>query len=142
MRGKYLFPAIFVLLFTLVSYAFEGKVVGVTDGDTIKVLHNGNEEKIRLNGIDCPESGQAFGHTAKLFVSDMVFGKIVTVTDHGQEKYGRTIGDVTIDGKSLNKELITAGLAWWYRHYSKDKELEELEKEAKLERKGDLLPIN
>jgi endonuclease YncB( thermonuclease family) len=42
---------------------FEGKVIGVLDGDTIEVLHEKKTERIRLYGIDCPEKGQAFGQT-------------------------------------------------------------------------------
>ena len=52
-----------------------GKVVGVSDGDTITFLENRTEHKLRLYGIDAPEGGQAFGNRAKQFVSDLVFGK-------------------------------------------------------------------
>jgi micrococcal nuclease len=45
---------------------FTGKVVAITDGDTIKVMHNGAAERIRLWGIDCPESKQAFGTLRRL----------------------------------------------------------------------------
>lgn len=100
-------------------------------------MHNGASEKIRLNGIDCPESGQAFGNKAKQFASDMVFGKTVTIKGQGKDKYGRTIGDVFLpDGTCLNKELVKEGLAWWYRQYSNDKELEQLEREARSSNKG------
>ena len=44
---------------------FSGKVVGITDGDTIRVIHDGAAERIRLWGIDCPESKRAFGTRAK-----------------------------------------------------------------------------
>src|SRR2546422_9117216 len=104
---------------TLASIHFTGKVVGVTDGDTISVMHNGRAEKIRLHGIDCPEKGQAFGQRAKQFTSTLVFGKEVTVTVQDSDKYGRTIGEVTLlDGRVLNHELVKAGLAWWYRKYA------------------------
>jgi micrococcal nuclease len=56
---------------------FTGKVVGVSDGDTIKVMYLGRAERVRLYGIDCPEKGQAFGNRAKQFTSQMVFGKDV-----------------------------------------------------------------
>ncbi len=51
---------------------FTGRVVGVSDGDTITVLHNGKGERIRLHGIDCPEKRQAFGKRAKQVTSDLV----------------------------------------------------------------------
>src|SRR5215470_15211663 len=56
-----------------------GKVIAVLDGDTIEVLHNNHTERIRLNGIDCPEKGQAYGHKAKQAASELVFGKEVTL---------------------------------------------------------------
>lgn len=121
----------------LFAQDFEGKVVSITDGDTISVIHNGVPEKIRLNGIDCPEKGQAFGAKSKQFTSDMAFGKIVTVKEHGRDKYGRTIGDVFLpDGTNLNKELVKDGFAWWYYQYSDDKEIEQLEQEARVSREG------
>jgi micrococcal nuclease len=49
-----------------------GPVVSVLDGDTIEVLHNGNAKRIRLNAIDCPEKGQAFGKRAKQAASELV----------------------------------------------------------------------
>ena len=58
---------------------FTGRVVGISDGDTISALHDGRAEKIRLNGIDCPEKRQAFGQRAKEFTSKLVFGRDVTV---------------------------------------------------------------
>ncbi len=127
--------AIFVLLiFTVPIFAedFEGKCVGVSDGDTISVMHNGVAEKVRLNGIDCPEKAQPFGNKAKQFTSDMAYGKIVKIIECGKDRYGRTIGDVILpDGKDLNQELVKAGLAWWFFKYSKDKTLEALEKTAR-----------
>lgn len=119
------------------STEFAGRVVGVTDGDTLTVLHEGHGEKIRLDGIDCPESHQAFGSKAKQFASELGFGKEVTVKTKGRDKYGRTIGEVILpDGRSLNRELVRAGLAWWYRQYSTDQTIGDLEIEARAGRMG------
>lgn len=138
-KSKLIFPIILLLLFTSPLWAeeFTGKVVGVSDGDTITVMRLGRGEKVRLYGIDCPEKGQAFGNRAKQFTSDMVFGKEVLVKTHGYDKYGRILGDVfTTDGKSLNQELVRAGFAWWFRKYSNDANLERLEEEARAQKVG------
>ncbi len=130
---------VLTLLFVSPAFAdFSGRVVGVTDGDTIKVMHNGMAEKIRLYGIDSPEKGQAYGTKAKQFTSEMVFGKDVTVKTHGLDKYGRTIGVVMLpDGRNLNHELVKAGLAWWYRKYAPhDDTLRELEEKAQQTKHG------
>ena len=106
--------------------------MGVSDGDTITVMHNGKGERIRLHGIDCPEKRQAFGNRAKQFTSTLVFGKTVTVQVMDRDRYGRTVGEVLLpDGRSLNRELVRAGFAWWYRRYAPDDEtLDQLEHEA------------
>ena len=97
-----------------------GKVVSVADGDTITVLDSSNtQHKIRIYGIDCPESHQDFGQKAKQFTSDMVFGKMVEVRVMDTDRYGRTVGIVNIGGKCLNEELVKNGMAWFYGQYCK-----------------------
>ena len=95
---------------TLSTIQFSGKVVSVLDGDTIEVLHNQRAERIRLNGIDCPEKGQAYGKRAKQATSALVYGKEVTLQTHGKDKYRRTIADVLLpDGTNVNHELVKEG---------------------------------
>ena len=77
-----------------------GKVVGVTDGDTLTLLVDKTQYKIRLSRIDAPESRQAFGTRAKQALSGKVFGKTVRVLSEGQDKYGRTLGTVEVDGRN------------------------------------------
>ncbi len=91
---------------------FTGRVMGVSDGDTITVLHKGKGERIRLHGIDCPEKRQAFGKRAKQFTSNLVFAKTVTVQILDRDRYGHTVGEVLLaDGRSLNRELVRTGFA-------------------------------
>jgi endonuclease YncB( thermonuclease family) len=125
---------------------FEGQVVAVSDGDTIKVLHTGAVTRVRLANIDCPEHDQAFGQRAKQFTSAYVFGKQVIVKDHGTDKYNRTIGEVVpLDSSiDLNHALIMSGLAWTYRKYCQDPVFYELESFARSQHKGlwaDSLPM-
>ena len=97
-----------------------GKVVSVTDGDTITVLDSSNtQHKIRIYGVDCPENHQDYGQKAKQFTSDLVFGKTVEIKIMDTDRYGRTVGIVNIDSKSLNAELIINGMAWFYGQYCK-----------------------
>ncbi|MDA2912172.1 thermonuclease family protein, partial [Nitrospiraceae bacterium AH_259_D15_M11_P09] len=118
-----LLSALWLLVTSAVAADFTGRVVGVSDGDTITVLHNGKGERIRLHGIDCPEKRQAFGNRAKQFTSTLVFGETVTVQVMDRDRYGRTVGEVLLpDGRSLNRELVRAGFAWWYWRYAPDDE--------------------
>ena len=80
---------------TALAADFTGPVVSVLDGDTIEVLNGHHADRIRLNGIDCPEKGQAFGQRAKQAASALAFGKEVTLQTHGYDKYKRTLADVS-----------------------------------------------
>ena len=132
------FPgAAWLLVQPCLAADFSGPVTDVLDGDTIKVSRNHRTVTIRLNGIDTPEKGQAYGHKAGEFVVLQAFGKEVTVQTFGLDKYGRTIGDVYLPGGALlNKELVKAGLAWWYCKYSADQSLALLEIEARETKRG------
>jgi micrococcal nuclease len=125
--------------------AFTAKVLAVSDGDTITVLHGGAKEVVRLNGIDCPEKTQAFGRKAKKFTSDKAMNKTVTVDAKKVDRDGRTIGDIILDdGTSLNRELLQEGLAWWFFKHSDDQTLKALEWAARDEKRGlwrDPIPI-
>ena len=127
-----------LFLFPHAAFAnFSGPVVTVLDGDTIEVLYNRQPERIRLSGIDCPEKGQAFGKKAKQLTSTLVHGKDVTIHVLSKDRHGRTVADVVLpDGTNVSRELLRAGLAWWYRQYSKDESLGALEQEARQAKRG------
>lgn len=99
------------------AQTFQGKVVNVADGDTITVLHDGTEEKVRLYGVDTPEKKQDYGQQAKKFTAGLVAGRVVEVDAIDTDRYGRTVGLVSIDGKILNEELLRNGYAWQYKKY-------------------------
>ncbi|MFZ5883641.1 MAG: thermonuclease family protein [Chloroflexota bacterium] len=97
---------------------FAGRVIGVTDGDTVKVLDGINQEhKIRLAGIDAPERKQPFGQRSKQHLSDLVYGKDVEVEWHKQDRYKRLVGKIIIHGQDANLEMVESGLAWHYKKY-------------------------
>lgn len=138
MMKKIIVFLIFQLFFSF-SYAetLVGKVVGVSDGDTITILDSDKKQtKVRLNEIDTPESGQPYGNKAKQELSDLIYGKTVTVITNSKDRYGRTLGRVYLDDLDINSELIKRGSAWVYRQYSKDEKLLLLENEAKSQKLG------
>ncbi|HEX8140352.1 MAG TPA: thermonuclease family protein [Pyrinomonadaceae bacterium] len=121
----------------------EGKVVKVSDGDTITVLDKENRQhKIRFQGIDAPESKQEFGQVSKDNLARMILGKEVKVIWSKQDKYGRTVGKVLLDGRDINIEQVKAGLAWHYKKYSDEQPPEDrvtyaaAETEARAARRG------
>jgi len=116
----------------------EGKVIGIIDGDTFKLLTQDLIQiKVRLANIDCPENKQPFSSKAKQFVSDAIFGKQVTIHVLKKDRYGRSIANVNYDDSlDLSQELLKQGLAWHYLQYSKDPLLQKLEDQAKKEKLG------
>lgn len=115
-----------------------GKVIRIADGDTITILDADNTQiKVRLYGIDCPESHQDFGTVARKFTADHCFRKTVKVEVKDIDRYGRTVGVVMLsDSINLNKELLNAGLAWHYKYFDKSEDFANAEAQARDKKVG------
>lgn len=115
----------FALLSLLISSSvhaststFTGKVINVADGDTITILTQSDEKiKIRLAGIDCPESFQVHGEKAKQYLSSLVDGKRVRIEPETVDQYGRTVGMVFVNGANINEQIVSNGHGWVFRKY-------------------------
>ena len=121
----------------------QGRVVGVSDGDTITLLTSEQRQfRIRLSGIDAPEKKQAFGAFAKESLSRQVFGRPVIVEWSKTDRYGRIVGRIEIGDTDVNLEQIREGSAWVYTQYLKElpaadrQRYLDAEQEAKDERRG------
>jgi len=111
-----------------------GRVVAIADGDTITLLDSANtQHRIRLEGIDAPESHQAFGEQSRLSLSEMIFGKDVSVSYQKVDQYGRLVGKISLDGKDINLEQVKAGMAWHYKFYEDEQTPEDRELYARAE---------
>lgn len=121
---------------TLLKAAIVAAVIGVSDGDTLTVLHDQQQVKVRLAEIDAPEKAQAFGTRAKQSLSDMCFGKTAEVYPQTRDRYGRTVARVRCDGIDANAEQVRRGMAWVYTKYSHDPAFPPLELEARAARRG------
>ena len=103
-----------------------GKVVGVSDGDTITVLDsNHGQHKIRLTGIDAPEKNQAFGQASKKSLSDMVFNQYVVVSWEKRDRYKRILGKVLLKDQDVCLEQVKRGMAWHYKKYEREQSSED-----------------
>jgi endonuclease YncB( thermonuclease family) len=101
-----------------------GKVVTVTDGDTVKVLDASKTQlTVRLAGIDAPEKKMPFGQKAKEALSDLVFNKTVEVETEKVDRYGRSVGKILVNGRDANLAMVNAGMAWHYKKYEKEQSL-------------------
>jgi endonuclease YncB( thermonuclease family) len=113
---------VFVCTFVIPCFSkvHTAKVIGVADGDTITVLQDKKQYKIRLYGIDCPEKAQAYGNKAKELTSRLTFGKTVELTAYDVDRYQRIVAVVKVNGVNVNEELIKNGYAWRYPQYCKE----------------------
>ncbi|PZP55300.1 MAG: hypothetical protein DI596_11640 [Azospira oryzae] len=121
----------------------EGKVVGISDGDTLTVLAGRRETRVRLAWIDAPETGhgrdrpgQPFGQAAKRSLSDLCFGRRASVEIVDHDRYGRVVGRVLCDGHDANLEQVRRGMAWAYVRYAPPREIVLAESEARASRRG------
>jgi len=111
-------------------------VTHVADGDTLDITANGQTYTIRLDGIDAPEGGQAFGREARVHLRVLAFSKPATATVLDRDRYGRVVARVIVAGRDLSEEMVKAGLAWHFARYSADRRLAALEQEARQQRRG------
>lgn len=106
-------------------------MIGISDGDTLTVLQDSRQTKIRLAEIDAPELGQPHGRRAKGHLSALCHGKRAQVAPITKDIYGRTVARVSCDGVDASTDLLRHGLAWVYDKHSTDKSLYRLQDEAR-----------
>ncbi|MBE2274178.1 MAG: thermonuclease family protein, partial [Flavobacteriales bacterium] len=117
------------------------KIIGVKDGDTVEGLYYQFPINIRLEHIDAPEKRQPFGTKSKEKLSELCFGKNVTIISNGRngnyDSRGRLISAIILeDGTNVNKEMVKSGLAWYYKKYSSNLEYARLEELAMKNKVG------
>jgi endonuclease YncB( thermonuclease family) len=114
-----------------------GRVVGVSDGDTLTLLTADKQQiKVRLAEIDTPEKAQPYGQKSRQALAAMTFQKHVTLVVQDRDRYGRTVARVNVDGVDVNRKLVVSGAAWVYRQYSRDPSMLQAEAEAKAAKRG------
>lgn len=102
-----------------------GRVVGISDGDTITILSDRKQTKVRLAGIDAPEKGQDYSEVAKRHISGLIYNKTVTLKGDKIDRYGRLVAKVMFDGKDINLLMVQNGLAWHFSKYAREQSRED-----------------
>ena len=115
------------------EFSIQGQIVRVSDGDTVVLLdEDKTQHRVRLDGIDCPESKQAYGTKATQYVREKLGEGKVLVYYNKKDRYGRLLGVlVNSKGENINELLLANGLAWHYIYYNKNPLYSQLEKEAR-----------
>lgn len=99
------------------------KVLKITDGDTIQLEIDGEIEKIRLIGIDAPETAftqECFGKEATAYLKQLLTDQVVEIefdpTQAERDKYGRLLLYIFLDGVNINQAMIAQGYAHEYTY--------------------------
>ena len=97
------------------------RVIRVYDGDTVLVDRGKDRRLVRLLGIDAPETsksrgqpGQPFSVRARRHLSDRILGRCVELDSYGDDRYGRLLAVIHLEGENINLEMIQHGLAEHY----------------------------
>ena len=127
-----------LLLVMICTHAWSesGTVVGITDGDTLTLLVDRTQHKIRLAEIDTPERGQPWGSRAQQALADKVFQRTVTIEVVDTDRYGRTVAKIWLDDRDINREMVREGHAWAYCDYLQDASLLDDEAHAREQQLG------
>jgi endonuclease YncB( thermonuclease family) len=115
----------------------QGRVVGVTDGDTLTIRVDGKNLRVRLEGVDAPELAQPYGKSARRSLAELCRGKDARVVERGKDDEGRVLGSVRCGEVDANVEQVRRGLAWAsLRYVPLGSPLYEAEANARLQRVG------
>jgi endonuclease YncB( thermonuclease family) len=111
------------------QWDIKGRVISVADGDTITILDlDKRQHRIRFNGIDAPEKGQASGYRSKENLSTLIYDRNVLAECGKRDRYGREVCKILDGSLDIWLEQICAGYAWWYRDYAKEQSPEDRER--------------
>ena len=110
----------------------------VMDGDTVLLVAQGEREplKLRIVGIDAPESCQPGGERSREALMDLVLRRSVRMTSYGQDTYGRRLGKLFVDEQDVGAEMVRSGWAWAYSYRTGRGPYAALQREAQRERRG------
>lgn len=111
-------------------------VIAISDGDTMTILHDQQQIKVRLAEIDAPEKRQAFGARSRESLSYICFQAQAKIQPMTKDRYGRTVARVICDGIDASVHQMESGMAWYSRKYYKDPLFPALEEEARAAQRG------
>lgn len=95
--------------------AGEIRVLRVADGDTLTIERAGERRRVRLAHIDAPESTQAHGRAATDALRLHVSRGAMSLRELGEDRYGRLLAEIWVNGRNVNQALVEDGHAWVYR---------------------------
>jgi endonuclease YncB( thermonuclease family) len=118
----FLFLIASLLIYSTICLAGQFEVTRVYDGDTVNAEGSGIEIKVRLVGIDAPETsrkkremGQPYSQQSKKYLTALILNRTVDIKGYGLDGYNRVLGVIFLNGKNINLEMVRQGLAEVYQ---------------------------
>lgn len=134
---KKIWIVVLTFFLSIFSFALDGYVVKVSDGDSFLIKSYGKKIRVRMYGIDAPELKQRYGKESKKYLENLILGKKVDLKVLYEDKYKRKIAKVYYRGKEINLEMLRSGNVWFYEYHAKrEKEYRKAYEKAKKERLG------
>lgn len=113
-----------------------GRVVSVTDGDTLTVLVDNQQVRVRLAEIDAPERGQPWASRSRDVLRAIVDGESIQIVETDRDRWGRLVGRVYLEGRDVNAEMVQRGAAWAFLRYQTDPRFSGYQADAREARVG------
>ncbi len=113
-----------------------GRVVSVADGDTLTVLVDNQQVRVRLAEIDAPERGQPWASRSREALRAIVDGETVQIVETDRDRWGRVVGRVYLGDHDVNAEMVQIGAAWAFLRYQTDPRFSAYQADARAERAG------
>lgn len=136
MHARVLLLALALALPAARGETLQGKVVAISDGDTLTILVERKQVKVRLSEIDAPELKQAFGRRSRESLGELCGRHAAVVRSSGKDRFGRVLGRVECGGVDANAEQVRRGMAWVFDRYVTDRGLYALQLKARETRLG------
>jgi endonuclease YncB( thermonuclease family) len=134
--------ALLLVLFSLImmgwarAESFTGKVISITDGNTICVIHSDKARMVKMSGVDCPDPDQPYGPEAKEFLVSLISGREIWINVERMDHFNRGVSKITLDGQDVAVQVVQAGLGWYDTRYSSNAQIAEAQTLARASKSG------
>lgn len=123
LQSRTILQLFFLVFISLISFSVQSSsnlvysVVKITDGDTFVATDGNIKFRVRIAGLDAPESSQEYGKVSKEALASLIDGKLVSIrpVGSGLDMYGRVLAQVLVGNKDVGVDMIEQGLATYYR---------------------------
>lgn len=132
----FLLVALIILIFLSFKAHAAPAITYYYDGDTVKIVDNLTEYKLRITDIDAPERNQTYGKKSRRALRQLCENTSVQVIIKGVDKYQRQLGELICNQQDVSAYMLNNGHAWFNKRYSNKTDLSQAEQYARIKKLG------